>query len=280
MPNNGVMNEISSLLAQDKSSTEIIALGFKPSTVYKTQRLMRQQDKNGYSKQSLGGQATSDESHDDAAQTLNQILKPEVEDRREQFIEEQDSRAVAVGAAHFAAEASRLKQENQLLRQKVESLSNYLAQEPCKLVDPVKEVNPSTTPKTIEDAEIPTEPPRELSDYQLTREMSPGNSGDEREGKLTKGVRVFTPRIVAIAIGSFLLVLLGILLVIPITSHDLMLIGYGFLHANNPDGLASYLVWWQRLSMPLGAFLTVSGAVSVYFFVNRGNRPARKGLEG
>ncbi len=280
MPNNGVMNEISSLLSQDKSSTEIIALGFKPSTVYKTQRLMRQQDQNGLSEQSLGGQATSDESHDDAAQTLNQILKPEVEDRREQFIEELDSRAVAVGAAHFAAEASSLKQENQLLRQKVESLSNYLAQEPCKLVDPVKERNPFTTPKTIEDAEIPTEPLRGLSDYQLTREMSSGASGDEREGKLTKGVRVLTPRIVAIAVGSFLLVLLGILLVIPITSHDLMLIGYGFLHANNPDGLASYLDWWQRLSMPLGAFITVSGAVSVYFFVNRGNMPARKGQEG
>ncbi len=280
MPNNGVMNEISSLLSQDKSSTEIIALGFKPSTVYNAQRLMRQQDKNGHSMRSMGGQATSDESHDDAAQTLNHIQTPEVEDRREQFIEEQDPRGGALGAAHFAAEANRLKQENQLLRQKVESLSNYLAQEPCKLVDPVKEGNPSTTPKTIEDAEILTEPPREFSGYQLTPEMSPGDSGDEREGKSTKAVRVFTPRIVAIAIGSFLLVLLGILLFIPITSHDIMLIGYGFLYANNPDWLASYLNWWQRLSMPLGAFITVSGAVSVYFFVNRGNRPARKGQEG
>ncbi len=147
MSNNGVMKEISSLLAEDKSSTEIIALGFKPSTVYKTQRLMRQQDNNGHSKQSLGGEAPSAESHDDATQTLNQIIKPEVEDRREQFIEEQDPRAVALGAAHFAAEASRLKQENQLLRQKLESLSNYLAQEPCKLVDPFKEGNSSTTPK-------------------------------------------------------------------------------------------------------------------------------------
>ncbi len=280
MPNNGVMNEISSLLSQDKSSTEIIALGFKPSTVYKARRLMQQQDKNGHSKRSLGGQASSAESHDDATQTLNQIIKPEVEDRREQFIEEQDPRGVAVGAAHFAAEASRLKQENQLLRQKVESLSNYLAQEPCKLAVPFKEGKSSTTPKTIEDAEIPAEPPRELSDYQLTPEMSPGDSGDEREGKSTKGARVLTPRIVAIAIGSFLLVLLGMLLVIPLTSHDIMLIGYGFLYANNPDSLAGYLDWWQRLSIPLGAFLTVSGAVSVYFFVNRGNMPARKGQEG
>jgi len=280
MPNNGVMKEISSLLAQDRSSTEIIALGFKPSTVYKTQRLMRQQDNNGHSKQSLGGQATSAESHDNAAQTLNRILKPEVEDRREQFIEEQDPRAVAVGAAHIAGEASRLKQENQLLRQKVESLSNYLAQEPCKLVDPFKEGNPSTTPKTIEDAEIPTEPPVELFVYPPTRGMSSGDSGDEIEGKLRGGVRVLIPRVAVIVTCSFLLVLLGILLVIPITSHDLMLIGYGFLYANNPDSLASYLDWWQRWSIPLGAFLTVSGAAWVFFLVIRGNILARKGQEG
>ena len=61
--------------------------------------------------------------HDAAVQTLNQILKPEVEDQLEQLREklnqEPEPRPVAVGAAHFAGEASRLKQENQLLRQKV-----------------------------------------------------------------------------------------------------------------------------------------------------------------
>ena len=106
--------------------------------------------------------------------------------------------------------------------------------------------------------------------------MSSGDTGEESRVKLNEGSRVLSPRTVAIAIGSFLSVLLGILLVIPITNHDLSLVGYGYLHANNPDSLASYLVWWQRLSMPLGALLTVSGAASVYFFVNRGKKIARK----
>ena len=44
MPNNGIMKEIRSLLDQDKSRDEIIALGFKPATVYKAQRLLRQEN--------------------------------------------------------------------------------------------------------------------------------------------------------------------------------------------------------------------------------------------
>ena len=44
MPNNGIMKEIRSLLDQDKSNAEIIALGFKPSTVYKAQRQLRQEN--------------------------------------------------------------------------------------------------------------------------------------------------------------------------------------------------------------------------------------------
>ena len=44
MPSNGIMEEILALLAPDKSSAEVIALGFNPSTVHKAQRLMRQQD--------------------------------------------------------------------------------------------------------------------------------------------------------------------------------------------------------------------------------------------
>jgi len=43
MASNGIMEEIRSLLTQDKSSAEVIALGFKPSTVYKTQRQLKRQ---------------------------------------------------------------------------------------------------------------------------------------------------------------------------------------------------------------------------------------------
>ena len=44
MPNNGIMKEIRSLLDQEKSRAEIIALGFKPSTVSKAQRQLRQEN--------------------------------------------------------------------------------------------------------------------------------------------------------------------------------------------------------------------------------------------
>jgi len=41
MSNNGIMEEIRSHLAQGKSSAEVIALGFKPPTVYKARRQLR-----------------------------------------------------------------------------------------------------------------------------------------------------------------------------------------------------------------------------------------------
>ena len=44
MPNNGIMKEIRSLLDQEKSGAEIIALGFKPATVQKAQRQWRQEN--------------------------------------------------------------------------------------------------------------------------------------------------------------------------------------------------------------------------------------------
>ncbi len=40
MPTTGIMQQIRSLLSQGKSSGEVIGLGFKSSTVYKTQRKM------------------------------------------------------------------------------------------------------------------------------------------------------------------------------------------------------------------------------------------------
>ena len=260
MPNNGVMKEISSLLAQDKSSTEIIALGFKPSTVYKTQRLIRQQVKNGHLKQSLGGYATSAQYHGEPAQTLNQMLKPEVMDRRE--------------------EASRLKQENQLLQQKVESLSSYLDQEPYKLVDPIKEEKPSTTPKTLENEEIPTEQPSSnFSSYHSTLGMSTSDKGHERERKSNGAVRVLSPRNAAIGTCSFLFVSLGILLIVPVSNYDLAVSAYSFLYPSNPDRAVSFLQWWQQWSIPLEGFLTVSGAVSAFFLAFLGYRQNRKGQQ-
>ena len=43
MENGGIMQEIREHLAEGKSSGEVIALGFKPSTVYTVQRQMRRQ---------------------------------------------------------------------------------------------------------------------------------------------------------------------------------------------------------------------------------------------
>jgi hypothetical protein len=41
MPGNSIMEEIRNLLAQGKTSNEVIALGYKPPTVYKVQRQLR-----------------------------------------------------------------------------------------------------------------------------------------------------------------------------------------------------------------------------------------------
>ena len=41
MNTNGIMEEIRSLLSEGRSSTETIALDYKPSTVYKAQRQLR-----------------------------------------------------------------------------------------------------------------------------------------------------------------------------------------------------------------------------------------------
>ncbi len=48
MPGNSVMQEIRDLLSQGKPSSEVIALGYKPPTVYKVQRQLRKkgQDSN------------------------------------------------------------------------------------------------------------------------------------------------------------------------------------------------------------------------------------------
>jgi DNA repair exonuclease SbcCD ATPase subunit len=47
MSTTGIMEEIRELLSQGKSSSEVIALGYKPPTVYKVQRQFRRQQPNG-----------------------------------------------------------------------------------------------------------------------------------------------------------------------------------------------------------------------------------------
>src|ERR671914_419566 len=46
MPGNSIMEEIRNLLSQGKSSSEVIALGYKPPTVYKVQRQLRKNGKD------------------------------------------------------------------------------------------------------------------------------------------------------------------------------------------------------------------------------------------
>jgi hypothetical protein len=41
MISNGIMEDIRNLISQGKSSAEVIALGYKPPTVYKVQRQLR-----------------------------------------------------------------------------------------------------------------------------------------------------------------------------------------------------------------------------------------------
>jgi hypothetical protein len=123
MPTNGIMKEIWALLAQDRSTTEVIALGFKPPTVYKAQRLLRQAHQILY------------------ANGPDHIAGPseEVVDWREQITAEQKTRAEAEArSTRHAGEATRLKEENQLLRQRMENLAQDLSQEVWKLVEPLK----------------------------------------------------------------------------------------------------------------------------------------------
>jgi len=218
MPSNGIMKEIQSLLAQDKSNAEVIALGFRPSTVYKVQRLLRQQsreneqpppqtmaqvqvtnadpqawsepkDGTGHLNQqsgSLAGQAAEIASlRQELAETLERTavleveaadaqalrervaaLEPEaesagewqrkyhdledrlgrtagpmdqeVQDWQGKFAAEQKARLHAESQAdQYGAEAARMKEANQELRSKLESLPNHLAQEVWKLVQPL-----------------------------------------------------------------------------------------------------------------------------------------------
>ncbi len=118
MPRNGIMEEIRSLLDEAKSGAEVIALGYNPSTVYKVQGQLRRH----------------------IATNMHEVpLKEQVVEWRERFLAERQARNEAESlAAQHRVEAGRLKEENRLLRQKVASLPNYLAQEVWKLVQPLK----------------------------------------------------------------------------------------------------------------------------------------------
>ncbi len=86
MPGTGVMEKIKALLSEGKSSTEIIALRYKPSTVYKAQRQMLQGGKASHS--SGNGvppvdQPPQADGHFEPAKErlplVNELLGPEVE---------------------------------------------------------------------------------------------------------------------------------------------------------------------------------------------------------
>ncbi len=220
MPNNGIMKEIRSLLDQDKSRAEIIALGYKPATVDKVQRQSRQEnpkseemppqdltavpaansDASEWSEpkaedsqlnqqsERLEEQATEIASlQEKLAQTLDRIaeleveagesgalreqvaaLEPkarsadkwqqqyseledhlshtvaamgqEVEDWQSKFTAEQDARKEAEALAdQNSAEAVHLREANQELQQKLQSLPNRLAQELWELVQPLND---------------------------------------------------------------------------------------------------------------------------------------------
>ena len=97
---------------------------------------------NGHLLQHLGRPATDAASLEgDTPQTFDYTagLGEKVEDWPWKFIVEQKARAEAEAlAARNGAEATHLKEENQLLRQKMENLAQDLSQEVWKLVEPLK----------------------------------------------------------------------------------------------------------------------------------------------
>ena len=60
MENNGILEEIRALLSQGQPSGEVIALGFKPSTVYKAQRQLKRKGSSYVSNQEDPPSATGD----------------------------------------------------------------------------------------------------------------------------------------------------------------------------------------------------------------------------
>ena len=158
MANDGIMEEIRSHLAQDKSSAEVIDLGFKPSSVYKVQSQLRRL--NTKLEQDRQLEISGDEATDyisvrkELADTPDQAgsagewkkkynqlesrLGQEVQDRQEKLVAEQKARTGAETlAAQQSAEVARLTGANQELHQKLEGLPKHLAHEVWKLVEPL-----------------------------------------------------------------------------------------------------------------------------------------------
>ena len=209
---------------------------------------------------------------------MNRILEPETEDTvtgavtgeefEEQFIQEKDLRAVVEGAVQRAAEVSQLKQENQILRQEEERPADDTAGELWEPVEPVQEEDLFTTSETLGPEETPAENP--------SGEMSASDPGDEGEKKLDRGVSLLTLAGAAIGACSFLVALLGLLLIVPTSNYDLSVQGYRLLYAN-PASATSFLQWWQQWSLPLGGLLTVSGAAPLFLLGFLAFRRNKKG---
>jgi hypothetical protein len=96
MAGHGVMQEIRTLLSQGKSSGEVIALGYKPPTVYKVQRQLNRKIQGGGSSpvQALG-QAP--------VMTVNTQARPDLEAENEEL------RAEIEGLQEKAEEAETLR---------------------------------------------------------------------------------------------------------------------------------------------------------------------------
>jgi len=83
MPSNGIMKEIRSLLDLEISNAEVNALGFKPSTVYKARRLMRNQDQILKSKTGHLKPTEVASSREESAQTPNRNVEQEAENHED-----------------------------------------------------------------------------------------------------------------------------------------------------------------------------------------------------
>jgi DNA repair exonuclease SbcCD ATPase subunit len=94
------MRDIRNLLSQGRSSTEVIALGYKPPTVYKVQRQFRWQQPNGMapSQEVDQGQVMSDregqeELSDEAAEDFWGLFNPAAKPNRFEVLQEELSQA-------------------------------------------------------------------------------------------------------------------------------------------------------------------------------------------
>lgn len=135
------------------------------------------------------------------------------------------------------------------------------------------QANPSTTIKTIGPEHTPTkQPSREWSSRHHFQGMSAREIDYERKRALTRKIKALTPMIITLGTLSLLQVLLGVLVIIPISSYDLAVTAYSLIYPISPNNAANFLEWWQRWSIVLGGYLALSGTASVFYLAYRQRR--------